>query len=251
MRSLIGIIGTLIAFCLVSCATEDLSEEIAAADRATIEAYVAENGLLGSYTLGGSFYTILSVDDSVQAAIDSLNLLVTDLESTTDSLQLIADSLQVGIDSFQLALDSIQVDSLLTGADSLAIDSLQAIIDSIQLMVAGLPIDSLTFATDSAQLDLEGVDRSPSTSDTVVIAYQIRNIADESLLWELSEAQAYDDLYRLSSLLPGFSETLVNFIPGSTGILLIPSAEAYGEVGNETIPAGTTLRVDITLLDFF
>lgn len=53
----------------------------------------------------------------------------------------------------------------------------------------------------------------------------------------------------LQSVIEGWQEGIPHFREGGSGKLLIPSALAYGNKGNSTIPPNTVLIFDIELVD--
>jgi len=56
--------------------------------------------------------------------------------------------------------------------------------------------------------------------------------------------------FPLSGVIQGWQEGIPLFKKGGKGTLLIPSALAYGTIGNSSIPPNTVLAFDIELVDF-
>ncbi|MGC6430167.1 MAG: FKBP-type peptidyl-prolyl cis-trans isomerase [Jejuia sp.] len=89
-----------------------------------------------------------------------------------------------------------------------------------------------------------GTGVQPTTTSNVTVAYKgyftDGNVFDESSATGIS--------FSLQQVIPGWTEGITYFKEGGSGILLIPSHLAYGNVGRAGIPGGAVLIFDVNLI---
>lgn len=91
----------------------------------------------------------------------------------------------------------------------------------------------------------EGTGNHPASTDDVTVRYK-GYFTDGSVFDQSDNAGV---TFNLQQVIAGWTEGIPKFKEGGEGILLIPSALAYGPDGNSSIPANTVLIFDVTLLD--
>lgn len=90
-----------------------------------------------------------------------------------------------------------------------------------------------------------GTGNYPVASDDVRVRYKGYFTSGEVF----DESDAAGITFNLQGVIEGWTEGIPKFKEGGEGILLIPSALAYGEKGSGSIPPNTVLVFDIELLD--
>jgi FKBP-type peptidyl-prolyl cis-trans isomerase FkpA len=90
-----------------------------------------------------------------------------------------------------------------------------------------------------------GTGNFPSATDDVTVRYK-GYFTDKSVFDESDNAGI---TFNLQQVIPGWTEGIPKLKEGGDGILLIPSALAYGPDGNSSIPPNSVLIFDVTLLD--
>ncbi|QQS30855.1 MAG: protein kinase [Sphingobacteriales bacterium] len=92
-----------------------------------------------------------------------------------------------------------------------------------------------------------GLGKKPTLENTVVVNQ--KGYLLNGTVFDSSYDRGKPDELPLNALIPGWQEGLQIFREGSKGILLIPSALAYGEAGATNIPPNSVLIFDIELLE--
>lgn len=90
-----------------------------------------------------------------------------------------------------------------------------------------------------------GTGNYPVSSDDVRVRYK-GYFTDGDVF---DESDAAGITFNLQGVIEGWTEGIPKFKEGGDGILLIPSALAYGESGSGSIPPNTVLIFDVELLD--
>jgi len=93
-------------------------------------------------------------------------------------------------------------------------------------------------------LDL-GTGNYPSSNNDVTVRYK-GYFTDGSVFDQSDNAGI---TFNLQQVIQGWTEGIPKLKEGGEGILLIPSALAYGPDGNSSIPPNSVLIFDVTLLD--
>lgn len=91
----------------------------------------------------------------------------------------------------------------------------------------------------------EGTGNHPVASDDVHVRY--KGYFTDGEVFDESDASGIT--FNLQSVIDGWTEGIPKFKEGGEGMLLIPSALAYGEKGSGSIPPNTVLIFDVELLD--
>ena len=91
----------------------------------------------------------------------------------------------------------------------------------------------------------EGTGNFPSSTDDVTVRYK-GYFTDGSVFDQSDNAGI---TFNLQQVIAGWTEGIPKFKEGGEGILLLPSALAYGPDGNSSIPPNTVIIFDVTLLD--
>lgn len=91
----------------------------------------------------------------------------------------------------------------------------------------------------------EGTGNFPSSTDDVTVRY--KGYFTDGAVFEQSDNAGIT--FNLQQVISGWTEGIPKFKEGGEGILLLPSALAYGPDGNSSIPPNTVLIFDVTLLD--
>jgi FKBP-type peptidyl-prolyl cis-trans isomerase FkpA len=94
-------------------------------------------------------------------------------------------------------------------------------------------------------VDTLGSGQHPAANSNVTVDY--RGYFTSGVVFDQSPAAGIS--FNLSGVIKGWQEGIPLFKKGGKGILLIPSALAYGSQGNAKIPANSVLIFDIKLLD--
>lgn len=91
----------------------------------------------------------------------------------------------------------------------------------------------------------QGTGNYPNANDDVTVRYK-GYFTDGSVFDQSDNAGI---TFNLQQVIAGWTEGIPKLKEGGEGILLIPSALAYGPDGNSSIPPNTVLIFDVTLLD--
>lgn len=91
----------------------------------------------------------------------------------------------------------------------------------------------------------QGTGNYPNVNDDVTVRYK-GYFTDGSVFDQSDNAGI---TFNLQQVIAGWTEGIPKLKEGGEGILLIPSALAYGQDGNSSIPPNTVLVFDVTLLD--
>jgi len=92
----------------------------------------------------------------------------------------------------------------------------------------------------------EGSGEAPKPDDTVEVNYAGKLIDGKE--FDSSYKRNQPAQFPVKAVIPGWTEALQLMKPGSKYELVIPSALAYGERGNPSIPPNSTLIFDVELL---
>lgn len=90
-----------------------------------------------------------------------------------------------------------------------------------------------------------GTGNYPVASDDVRVRYKGYYTSGEVF----DESDPAGITFNLQGVIEGWTEGIPKFKEGGEGILLIPSALAYGEEGSGSVPPNTVLIFDVELLD--
>jgi FKBP-type peptidyl-prolyl cis-trans isomerase FkpA len=91
----------------------------------------------------------------------------------------------------------------------------------------------------------EGTGNHPNSTNDVTVRYK-GYFADGSVFDQSDNAGV---TFNLQQVIAGWTEGIPKLKEGGEGILLIPSALAYGPDGNSSIPPNSVIIFDVTLLD--
>jgi FKBP-type peptidyl-prolyl cis-trans isomerase FkpA len=115
---------------------------------------------------------------------------------------------------------------------------------------AFLPVKGATTAPVTSETGLgfqvvkPGEGASPTDADVALVNYR----------GTLADGKEFDANQRVpfpvQGVIPGFTEALKKMARGGSYRICIPPALGYGAVANERIPANSTLRFEVELLDF-
>ncbi len=115
---------------------------------------------------------------------------------------------------------------------------------------AFLPVKGATTAPVTSETGLgfqvvkPGEGPSPTDADVALVNYK----------GTLADGKEFDANQRVpfpvQGVIPGFTEALKKMARGGSYRICIPPALGYGAVANERIPANSTLRFEVELLDF-
>lgn len=94
-------------------------------------------------------------------------------------------------------------------------------------------------------VEQQGTGNHPTATDDVHVRY--RGYFTDGDVFDESDASGIT--FNLQSVIQGWTEGIPKFKEGGEGMLLIPSALAYGEKGSGSIPPNTVLIFDVELLD--
>lgn len=94
-------------------------------------------------------------------------------------------------------------------------------------------------------VEQQGTGNHPTATDDVHVRY--RGYFTDGDVFDESDASGIT--FNLQSVIQGWTEGIPKFKEGGEGVLLIPSALAYGEKGSGSIPPNTVLIFDVELLD--
>lgn len=112
--------------------------------------------------------------------------------------------------------------------------------EGVRVTESGLQIEMLA----------EGYGRFPTIEDTVVVHYQGWMI--DGTLFDSSIKRGKPAQFRLTGVVRGFSEGLMNVRMGGKARLVLPSDLGYGTRGaGSDIPPNTVLIFEVELLDVF
>lgn len=90
-----------------------------------------------------------------------------------------------------------------------------------------------------------GLGASCNSNSTVTVAY--KGYLTDGKVFDESEPEGLT--FSLQNVIPGWTEGIPLFKEDGNGILLIPSALAYGEIGPGEIPDNAVLIFDVELLE--
>lgn len=91
----------------------------------------------------------------------------------------------------------------------------------------------------------EGTGNHPTPTDNVTVRY--KGYFTDGAVFDQSDNSGVT--FNLQQVIAGWTEGIPKLKEGGEGILLIPSALAYGPEGNSTIPPNTVLIFDVSLLN--
>ena len=112
--------------------------------------------------------------------------------------------------------------------------------EGVMVKESGLQIEMLS----------EGYGRFPTIEDTVVVHYQGWMI--DGTLFDSSIKRGKPAMFRLTGVVQGFREGLMNIRMGGKARLFLPSDLGYGTRGSgNDIPPNTVLIFEVELLDVF
>lgn len=94
-------------------------------------------------------------------------------------------------------------------------------------------------------IDQEGTGDRPSSKSTVRVAYQ--GYFTSGAIFDGSSGSGIE--FNLQNVIKGWTEGIPLFKEGGKGMLLIPSALAYGKQGSGNIPPNTVILFDIRLIE--
>ncbi len=92
----------------------------------------------------------------------------------------------------------------------------------------------------------EGTGDSPKPEDNVTVNY--RGTLIDGTEFDSSYKRGQPATFRVSGVIPGWTEALTKMKPGAKWQLFIPSNLAYGERGNPNISPNATLLFDVELI---
>lgn len=92
----------------------------------------------------------------------------------------------------------------------------------------------------------DGSGDSPKTEDIVSVNY--RGTLIDGTEFDSSYKRGQPAKYRVTGVIPGWTEALQKMKPGSKWQLFVPSNLAYGENGNQNIAPNATLLFDLELI---
>jgi len=91
----------------------------------------------------------------------------------------------------------------------------------------------------------KGTGKLPKIKDTVTVKY--RGTLLDGTEFDSSYKRGESDSFKLSDMIPGFSQAMTQVPDGSKVIIYIPSLYAYGEKGNEGIPPYAAVIFEVEL----
>lgn len=91
----------------------------------------------------------------------------------------------------------------------------------------------------------EGTGNHPNSTDDVTVRY--KGYFTDGSVFDQSDNSGIT--FNLQQVITGWTEGIPKFKEGGSGILIIPSALAYGQEGNSSIPPNSVLVFDVDLLD--
>lgn len=91
----------------------------------------------------------------------------------------------------------------------------------------------------------KGTGKLPKIKDTVTVKY--RGTLLDGTEFDSSYKRGESDSFKLSDMIPGFSQAMIQVPDGSKVIIYIPSLLAYGEKGNEGIPPYAAVIFEVEL----
>lgn len=92
-----------------------------------------------------------------------------------------------------------------------------------------------------------GTGRRPASNNYVKVAY--KGYFTDGEVFDKSSDEGIK--FKLSEVIPGWTEGIPLFKEGGKGILLIPSALAYGNQSRTGIPANSVLIFDVHLIQMY
>lgn len=90
-----------------------------------------------------------------------------------------------------------------------------------------------------------GTGNFPNSNDDVTVRY--KGYFTDGAVFDQSNSEGIT--FNLQQVIVGWTEGIPKFKEGGNGILIIPSALAYGPDGNSSIPPNTVLVFDVSLLE--
>ncbi len=91
----------------------------------------------------------------------------------------------------------------------------------------------------------KGTGKLPKAKDTVTVKY--KGTLLDGTEFDSSYKRGESDNFKLSDMIPGFSQAMTQVPDGSKVIIYIPSLYAYGEKGNEGIPPYAAVIFEVEL----
>lgn len=102
-------------------------------------------------------------------------------------------------------------------------------------------------------VDTLGAGPTPQAGDTCFMKYQgflfNGTVFDDSSYHPDNQDGIWEFIYKENSLIPGFDDGIALMSKGTRLDMIIPSSLAYGEYGNYSIPAYTTLVFSAEMVD--
>ncbi|MRI00984.1 peptidylprolyl isomerase [Kriegella sp. EG-1] len=89
-----------------------------------------------------------------------------------------------------------------------------------------------------------GAGEQPSASSNVTVAYKGYYL--DGTVFDQSDAQGIS--FSLQNVIKGWTEGITYFKEGGNGILLVPSHLGYGSTDTRSIPGGSVLIFDVSLI---
>lgn len=91
----------------------------------------------------------------------------------------------------------------------------------------------------------KGTGKLPKPKDTVTVQY--RGTLLDGTEFDSSYKRKKPDSFKLTEMIPGFSEAMIHVPDGSNVVIYVPAAAAYGEKGNDIIPPHAALIFEVEL----
>lgn len=92
----------------------------------------------------------------------------------------------------------------------------------------------------------KGSGKTPKANDTVTVNYKGSLL--DGTEFDSSAKRNKPDTFKLSAMIPGFTQALLQVPEGSSVVVYIPSELAYGKKGNDLIPPYAALVFEVDLL---
>ena len=90
----------------------------------------------------------------------------------------------------------------------------------------------------------QGNGAQPTSNSNVTVAY--KGVYTDGGVFDESDADGIS--FNLNQVIPGWTEGIQYFKEGGNGILLVPSALAYGSCDYRSIPGGSVLIFEVNLI---
>lgn len=275
MKNYLYLFITLILF--YACASDD-SPSFTAQTEADIIQYIADKNLNATRTDSGLYYVVNNEGTGEQPTESSIvdvklkasfldGTVKSDTESAILNTTAIIEGLKEGIQLFktggegtiivpyQLAYGEVgNFNGSIPGGTVLVFDiKITAVYDDYESQNEAaikkyISDNNLTATrTDSGLyyvINNEGTGTRPTNNSNVTVAYKGYYLNDN--VFEQSEDDGIS--FGLDGVIKGWTEGIPLFKEGGDGTLLIPSKLGYGDNGRGTIPGGSVLVFDITLI---